>query len=67
MYYLYLTSFVYINIFIVLHTDETMDELCAIELELYALYNDNCIYNFIILLLYKLFFLIFNNLPKMAL
>ena len=53
--------------FIVLHTDETMDELYAIELELYALYNNNCIYSFIILLLYKLFFLIFNNLPKMAL
>lgn len=39
MYYLYLTSFVYINFFFVLHTDETMDELYAIGLELYALYN----------------------------
>ena len=41
MYYLYLTSFVYINIFIALHTDDTMDELYAIELELYTLYNND--------------------------
>ena len=41
MYYLYLTSFVYINIFIALHTDDTMDELYATELELYTLYNND--------------------------